>query len=205
MPDSVPTVPTGLAASAISATSTMLSWQASSVPGGGFVTGYAIFVDGEQVATTDQHELPGHRPDGRHRLSVLGGGDRRRRIVGAEQPDLGAHDARRCRHGDDGHMFSPYIDMAMSKAADLAGISATSGIDELHAGLRARLQRGHRLAGLGRASTTTRCTTARPSCSTCRTSRRPAATSPSPSAAPPGRRRRWSPPVPRSCRRSTSR
>ena len=30
--------------------------------------------------------------------------------------------------GDDGHMFSPYIDMAMSKAADLAGISAASGI-----------------------------------------------------------------------------
>jgi chitinase len=30
--------------------------------------------------------------------------------------------------GDDGHMFSPYIDMAMSNAADLAGISAASGI-----------------------------------------------------------------------------
>ncbi len=29
---------------------------------------------------------------------------------------------------DDGHMFSPYIDMAMSSAADLAGISSASGI-----------------------------------------------------------------------------
>src|SRR5262245_40461173 len=48
----VPTVPTGLAATATSSSATPLSWNASTVPGNGVVTGYAIFENDHQIATT---------------------------------------------------------------------------------------------------------------------------------------------------------
>src|SRR5262249_49524397 len=55
-PVALPTVPTGLAASNVTASSTDLSWNASNVPGGGTVTGYGIFANGHQIATTtDTH------------------------------------------------------------------------------------------------------------------------------------------------------
>ena len=41
-----------------------------------------------------EHQLSRHRPFTRHRLSLLGGGDRRRGIVGADQCHHGAHHAR---------------------------------------------------------------------------------------------------------------
>jgi chitinase len=170
----------------------MLSWDASSVPVGGFVTGYAIFVDGEQVATTTgtSYRVTGLTADTDYHFSVAA-------IDGAGPSELTSaitvHTTLAPPPGDDGHMFSPYIDMAMSNAADLAGISAASGITNFTLAfvLPTRASAGR----AGAASTTIRCSTARPSCSTCRTSRPPAATSPSPSAAPLGRRRRWSPPV----------
>jgi chitodextrinase len=51
-PPAVPTVPTGLAASQTSANSTLLTWQPSTVPGNGAVSGYAVFENGAQIATT---------------------------------------------------------------------------------------------------------------------------------------------------------
>src|SRR5260221_6683467 len=48
----VPSVPSGLAAAATSSTGTTLSWTAASVTGGGAVTGYAIFENNQQIATT---------------------------------------------------------------------------------------------------------------------------------------------------------
>src|SRR5205823_6858472 len=51
-PSSVPTVPTELVVSATSSAGTTLSWSAASVPGGGAVTGYAIFENDRQIATT---------------------------------------------------------------------------------------------------------------------------------------------------------
>ena len=47
----VPTVPTGLAAVGTSSSATILSWNASSVPGNGVVTGYTIFENEHQIAT----------------------------------------------------------------------------------------------------------------------------------------------------------
>ncbi|HZX88818.1 MAG TPA: Calx-beta domain-containing protein, partial [Reyranella sp.] len=127
VPDSVPTVPTDLVATAVSATSTQLSWNASSVPGGGFVTGYAIFVDGEQVATTPStsYRVTGLSADTDYRFSVAAidaAGS------SAQTSPVSVHTTLPLPDADDGHMFSPYIDMAMSNAADLAGISAASGI-----------------------------------------------------------------------------
>ena len=127
VPDSVPTVPTDLVATAASATSTMLSWDASSVPGGGFVTGYAIFVDGEQVATatSTSYRVTGLSPDTDYQFSVAAidaAGS------SAQTSPVSVHTTLPLPDADDGHIFSPYIDMAMSNAADLAGISAASGI-----------------------------------------------------------------------------
>lgn len=48
----VPTVPDGLAATETSADSITLTWNASSVPDGAAVTGYAIFLNNQQIATT---------------------------------------------------------------------------------------------------------------------------------------------------------
>jgi chitodextrinase len=55
---SVPTVPTGLAAGATSSSATTLSWNASTVPGDGSVTGYAIFQNDHQIATTPAPTTP---------------------------------------------------------------------------------------------------------------------------------------------------
>jgi chitodextrinase len=44
-------VPTGLAAVATSSSATILSWNASIVPGNGVVTGYAILENDHQIAT----------------------------------------------------------------------------------------------------------------------------------------------------------
>ncbi|HEY1932169.1 MAG TPA: carbohydrate-binding protein [Acetobacteraceae bacterium] len=51
-PPPVPTAPTGLTASATLSTATSLTWNAASVPGGGVITGYAVFENGQQIATT---------------------------------------------------------------------------------------------------------------------------------------------------------
>jgi aryl-phospho-beta-D-glucosidase BglC (GH1 family)/cellulase/cellobiase CelA1 len=127
VPDAVPTVPTGLQATSVSSTSTLLSWNASSVPGGGFVTGYAVFVDGEHVATTaaTSYRVTGLAPDSDYRFSVAAID-----AAGSSDPTspVSVHTALPLPNADDGHMFSPYIDMAMSVAADLTGLSEVSGI-----------------------------------------------------------------------------
>ncbi|SEP49729.1 Aryl-phospho-beta-D-glucosidase BglC, GH1 family [Rhodospirillales bacterium URHD0017] len=127
VPDAVPTVPTALVSSAVSSSSTMLNWQASSVPGGGFVTGYSIFVDGHEVGTTTStsYRVTGLSADTDYHFSVTAidaAGS------SAQTGAIAVHTTIAPPPGDDGHVFSPYIDMAMSNAADLAGISAASGI-----------------------------------------------------------------------------
>lgn len=128
VPLQVPTVPTGLTASSISSTSTLLSWNASSVPGGGFVTGYAIFADGVQVATTTSttFRVTQLTADTDYHFSVTaidGAGS------SAATSPLTVHTALTSPSSGDDIMFSPYIDMAMSQAANLEGISTTSGIE----------------------------------------------------------------------------
>ncbi len=127
-PDSVPTVPTGLVATTVSSTSTMLSWDASTVPGGGTVTGYAVFEDGQQIATvTGTHYTATHlTPDTSYQFSVaaidaLGSS--------AQASPIAVHTTIPDPHGSLEHMFSPYIDMAMPVDADLVAISQAAGIE----------------------------------------------------------------------------
>ena len=49
-----PSVPTELAATDVSSSATTLHWSASSVPGNGVVTGYAVFENNQQIATTTE-------------------------------------------------------------------------------------------------------------------------------------------------------
>jgi hypothetical protein len=128
VPGSVPTVPTGLTASSISSTSTLLSWNASSVPGGGFVTGYAIFVDGVEVATTTSttFRVTQLTADTDYHFTVTaidGAGS------SAATSPITVHTALSNPNSAIETMFSPYIDMAMSQDADLEGISVASGIE----------------------------------------------------------------------------
>ena len=66
------TVPTGLAASGTSSSVTDLSWNASTVSDHSPVTGYAIFENDHQLATTTATKLRDHRSRAGHDLSVLG-------------------------------------------------------------------------------------------------------------------------------------
>ncbi|MGQ0583323.1 MAG: Calx-beta domain-containing protein [Reyranella sp.] len=128
VPDSVPTVPTGLEATTISSTSTMLSWDASSVPGGGTVTGYAVFENGQQIATVTgtHYTVTQLTPDTDYQFSVaaidaLG--------LSAQASPIAVHTTIPDPHGSLEQMFSPYIDMAMPVDADLVAISQAAGIE----------------------------------------------------------------------------
>jgi chitodextrinase len=128
----VPTVPTGLAATAISSTATTLSWNASIVPGNGVVTGYAIFENDHQIATTTgtTFTVTNLTPDTTYTFSVAAldaAG------ASAEASPIAVHTPAASTGGPPGgslgHEFSPYIDMAMPVDADLSAIAAASGIE----------------------------------------------------------------------------
>jgi hypothetical protein len=132
VPDAVPTVPTGLTASAISGSSTLLSWDAASVPGGGFVTGYAIFENDHQIATTTgtTYAASNLMADTTYTFAVAAldaAG------LSAETSPISVHtlSVSPSVPGTGGNLaaeFSPYIDMAMPQDANLSAISAASGI-----------------------------------------------------------------------------
>ena len=128
VPDTVPTVPTALVSSAVSATSATLGWQASSVTDGGFVTGYAVYENGHQVATTTStaYHVTGLTADTDYHFSVAaidGAGQ------SAQTSAIDVHTTDPLPTGGAGHMFSPYIDMAMSQDDNLSAISQASGIE----------------------------------------------------------------------------
>jgi chitodextrinase len=128
----VPTVPTGLAAVGTSSSATILHWNASSVPGNGVVTGYTIFENEHQIATVTgtSFTVANLAPDTTYMFSVAAldaAGS------SAEAAPISVHTAAVVPGGPGGeshaHEFSPYIDMAMPAAANLAAISAASGIE----------------------------------------------------------------------------
>ncbi len=123
----IPTVPTGLVATDVSSTSTMLSWDAASVPGGGTVTGYEVFENGQKVATvTDTHYTATQlTPDTNYQFSVAAIDSAG---ASAQASPIAVHTTVPDPHGSLDHMFSPYIDMAMSQDADLVAISQAGGI-----------------------------------------------------------------------------
>jgi chitodextrinase len=126
-----PTVPTGLAAAGTSSSATMLSWNASTVPGNGAVTGYAVFENGQQIAITagTSYTVSNLAPDTTYAFTVAAlDAD----SSSARASPISVHTAAATLPAPGGdshaHEFSPYIDMAMPVAADLAAISAASGI-----------------------------------------------------------------------------
>lgn len=126
----VPTVPTGLAAAATSSSGTILSWNASSVPGNGVVTGYAIYENDHQIATTTgtHYTVANLAADTTYTFSVAAldaAG------ASAQASPIAVHTAAVPTGGPGGghaHEFSPYIDMAMAAADDLPAVAAASGI-----------------------------------------------------------------------------
>jgi chitodextrinase len=127
----VPTVPTGLAAVGTSSSATILSWNASSVPGNGVVTGYSIFENDHQIATITgtSYTVANLAANSTYTFSVAAldaAGS------SAEASPISVHTAAVSPSGPGGesqaHEFSPYIDMAMSVADNLPAISAASGI-----------------------------------------------------------------------------
>jgi hypothetical protein len=109
-----------------------LTWNASSVPGGGTVTGYAIFENDHQIATTSAttYAATNLAADTTYAFAVAAidaAGS------SAESNPISVHTAPASPGGSDGgdshvHEFSPYIDMAMPADANLSAISAASGI-----------------------------------------------------------------------------
>jgi chitinase len=128
----LPTVPIGLAAEGTSSSAVTLTWNASSVPGGGTVTGYAIFENDHQIATTSAttYAATNLAADTTYAFAVAAidaAGS------SAESNPISVHTAPASPGGSDGgdshvHEFSPYIDMAMPADANLSAISAASGI-----------------------------------------------------------------------------
>ena len=125
----VPTVPTGLAAVATSSSATILSWNASIVPGNGVVTGYTIFENDHQIATVTgtSYTVANLTANTTYTFSVAAldaAGS------SAEANPISVHTTPSIVPGDGNHAheFSPYIDMAMPVADNLAAISAASGI-----------------------------------------------------------------------------
>src|SRR5262249_55816749 len=128
----LPTVPAGLAAEGTSSGATTLIWNASSVPGGGIITGYAIFEHDHQIATTSAptYTVTSLAADTTYAFAVAAldaAGS------SAESNPISVHTAPASPGGSEGgdsyaHEFSPYIDMAMPADANLSAISAASGI-----------------------------------------------------------------------------
>lgn len=125
----VPTAPTGLTAVGTSSSSTVLSWNASSVPGNGVVTGYTIFENDHQIATITgtSYTVANLAANTTYTFSVAAldaAGS------SAEANPISVHTAALGVPGGVSHAqeFSPYIDMAMPVADNLVAISAASGI-----------------------------------------------------------------------------
>jgi chitodextrinase len=130
---SVPTVPTGLAAATVSSSATTLTWHASTVPGNGVVTGYAIFENGHQIAITSgtSFTVANLSPDTTYAFSVAAL-DAAGASAASSPVSVHTHVAVPDTPGGEtslAHEFSPYIDMAMPVDADLSAIAAASGIE----------------------------------------------------------------------------
>ena len=126
--DAVPSVPTGLSAAATTSSSTLLSWNAATVPGNGSLTGYAIFENGHQLATTTEthYTVTGLTVDTSYQFTVTAMDS-----VGssAQATPVSVHTTVAGGGANNlSTVFSPYIDMAMPADADLLAISHASGI-----------------------------------------------------------------------------
>jgi hypothetical protein len=120
-PPVVPSVPTGLSAAATSDTSVTLQWNASTVANGGTVTGYAVFNNGMQIATTAAplYSVTGLAPQTTYSFTVDAidavGASAQTAALAVTTPASGA-------------VYAPYIDMSITSDEDMMAIAQASGI-----------------------------------------------------------------------------
>jgi chitodextrinase len=122
-----PTAPTGLTAFGITSTSASLLWQASVVPLNCKVTGYNLFKNGAQVATTAGTSItvPKLTASTTYSFAVAGvdpiGSSAKSAAVSLTTLATSAGGAAQT-------VFAPYIDMSLTAAQDLVAIQKASGI-----------------------------------------------------------------------------
>jgi chitinase len=123
----LPTVPTGLAAIGTTSTTTALTWQPATVPDGS-VSGYAVYENGTQIATTTAayDQVTGLTPGATYDFTVAAeapqGNSAPSGAVAVTTPTAAA--------GSTPIVFAPYIDMGLSQDDNLVAISQASGIKD---------------------------------------------------------------------------
>jgi chitodextrinase len=120
-PPVVPSVPTGLSAAVTSDTSVTLQWNASTVTNGGTVTGYAVFENGTQIATTTstRYGVTGLTPQTAYNFTVdaidaVGSSAQTAPLAVTTKANVAA--------------FAPYIDMSIAVDDNMVAIAQASGI-----------------------------------------------------------------------------
>jgi hypothetical protein len=122
----VPTVPTGLLATAITSTSAWLSWLPSTAPGNAPLTGYTIFENGQQIATTTapSYTVSNLAADTSYQFTVAASDAAGPSAVTSALSVHTAPDAGLAT------LFSPYVDMSLwpGKDDNLKTLADASGI-----------------------------------------------------------------------------
>ncbi len=120
-----PTVPTDLAAIGTSSTSTALTWQPSTVSDG-TVTGYAVYENGTQIATTTatEYDVTGLTAGKTYAFTVAA-----EDAAGSSAQSSAVSVTTAASSGSGAAvLFSPYIDMGLTQDDNLVAISQASGI-----------------------------------------------------------------------------
>ncbi|RBP14279.1 chitodextrinase [Roseiarcus fermentans] len=122
-----PTVPAGLAAAYTTSNSTTLSWNAAAAPIGQAVTGYDIYENGKEVATTTSTRgtVTGLAASTAYTFSVS--------AVDADGASptssaVSVTTAAAAAGGAASVVFAPYIDMGLTQDENLVAIAQASGI-----------------------------------------------------------------------------
>jgi chitodextrinase len=121
----VPSVPANLTAAGASNTSVLLKWDASWVALGGSLTGYAVFQNGKQIATTTVpfYTATGLTPHTSYNFTVdaidVAGASPQSTNLAATTAPTGNNTTA---------VYAPYIDMCIASDDNLVAISQASGI-----------------------------------------------------------------------------
>ncbi len=124
-----PDTPTGLVATAASGSTIDLYWTAANIEGSGTVSGYDIFENGKQIATTTDTyaDVTGLTAATAYRFTVAAvdatGASPQSTAVSATTLAAGAQASTA--------VFSPYVDMSLSATSSLVAIATASGIKDL--------------------------------------------------------------------------
>ena len=126
----VPNAPTGLTATATSSTQVDLYWTASTVNGSGTVSGYAVFENGTQIATTSAsdtyYDAGSLNPSTQYNFTV----DAIDATGASPQSTAASATTLAAGQVSSTAVYAPYIDMGLWGTPELAAISQASGIKD---------------------------------------------------------------------------